>query len=134
MRRAVRLSAPLAWMGIIWVLSSVPATPNQTMAGVFIPKVIQKGLHVVFYAVLCALWLWAINVRGLSKANAVSSVGLTTAYAVVDEFHQTFTPGRFGSPWDVVLDAAAAGLAVLVVVAVRKTVRAPQRQDQKHGG
>ena len=57
MSRAVRLLAPLTWMGAIWVLSSIPATPDHTMAGVFIPKVIQKIMHVVFYAILCGLWV-----------------------------------------------------------------------------
>ena len=119
MRRTARLLAPLAWMMLIWVLSSIPAAPDQTMAGIFIPKVIQKGMHVVVYAILCCLWLWAMDSRW-TKAGVASALCLTTAYAAVDEFHQTFTPGRFGSPLDVALDAAAAALAVVMVVAIRE--------------
>jgi len=131
MNRAVRVSAPLVWMGILWMLSSIPAAPDQTMAGVFIPKVIQKGLHVVFYAILCCLWLWAMDLGRLTKVSAAWSVGLTTAYAAVDEFHQTFTPGRFGSPLDVALDAVAAALAVIVVVAVREGMGAARMRPHR---
>ena len=113
MSRAVQLLAPFAWMAVIWALSSIPATPDHTMAGIFIPKVIQKTMHVIFYAILGGLWVMALG--PLTRVSAVSAVGLTTVYAAVDEIHQTFTPGRFGSPADVALDAAAAALAVVAV-------------------
>jgi VanZ family protein len=101
-------------MGVVWFLSSIPVAPDRTMKGVFIPTVIQKGMHVVVYAFLCCLWLWVLD-AGVTVAAGASAVCLTTLYAAVDEFHQTFVPGRFGSPVDVGLDAMAASLAVVVL-------------------
>jgi len=137
MSRAARLLAPLAWMGVIWVLSSIPATPDHAMAGVFIPKVIQKIMHVVFYAILCALWLWVMDVGRVRRLSAAAAVGLTTVYAAVDEIHQTFTLGRFGSPADVALDAAAAVLAVMVLWALTPGPSPRQRRgvgEKRAGG
>jgi VanZ family protein len=119
--KRLRPLVPLAWMGVIWVLSSIPATPDHTMAGVFIPKMIQKTMHVVFYAILCGLWLWVMDLGRPTRVGAVSAVGLTTLYAAVDEIHQTFTPGRFGSAADVALDAAAAVLAAVLIGALTRS-------------
>jgi hypothetical protein len=37
---------------------------------------------------------------------------LTVLYAVSDEYHQTFVPGRNGTPADALIDAAGAGLGL----------------------
>jgi VanZ family protein len=38
---------------------------------------------------------------------------LASAYAVTDEFHQTFVEGRHGTPVDWLIDSAGAGLVAL---------------------
>jgi VanZ family protein len=39
---------------------------------------------------------------------------ITVAYAISDEWHQSFVEGRHGSPVDVLIDTAGAGAAALV--------------------
>jgi VanZ like family len=116
--RTPRILAPIAWMALLWVLSSIPAALDQTMAGVFVPKVLQKTMHVVAYAVLAATWLWVFDSGRVTRAAAISVVSLASTYAAIDEFHQTFVPGRTGSPWDVGLDTFGAALGVFVVAAI----------------
>ena len=59
----------------------------------------------------------ALLVRATGRAGL--AVGLGTLYAVSDEVHQSFVPGRLGSPLDVALDA----VGVLVGVVAWQTVR-----------
>jgi len=126
MSRATRLVAAVAWMAVLWILSSIPTAPDQTTAGIFVPKVLQKTLHVIAYAMLSAAWLWVLDTgRSATNTNTHTgfmAIGLTTTYAAIDEFHQTFVPGRTGSPWDVALDACGAALAILAVAAVKAHV------------
>jgi VanZ family protein len=49
------------------------------------------------------------------RAWFVISLALVAGVAISDEFHQTFVPGRNGSPADVLLDVAAASVALSVI-------------------
>jgi VanZ family protein len=120
MRYRARFIVPLAWMAVIWMLSSLPAAADQTIGGIFLPTLLQKTAHLVVYAVLGSLWFWVFDFGRLVKAAAVWACCLTTAYAAVDEFHQTFVPGRYGSPWDVALDAVGVLLGLTIIGAVRR--------------
>ena len=83
--------------------------------------VVRKGAHVTEYAIL-ALLLWR-GLRGTVWRMAVEwpwrcavvAWGGAVLFAVSDEWHQAFVPGRQGSPWDVLIDSigAAAGLGML---------------------
>ena len=118
--RSVRVALPIAGMMVLWLLSSIPVAADQTMAGFFIPKLLQKSMHVVAYASLAVAWLWALGCEPGANAWAVI---LTTTYAAVDEIHQTYVPGRTGSPRDVVLDACGAAVGLLVVRRLRREWR-----------
>jgi VanZ family protein len=120
MKRVARLAAPVALMTVLWLLSSIPAAPDQTMAGVFVPKVLQKVMHVIAYGVLGAAWVWAFDFGRLVAAAGLWAFSLSTGYAAVDEVHQTFVPGRYGSPWDVALDAVGVVLALALIAAARR--------------
>jgi len=106
-------------MALLWVLSSIPAMPDRTMAGIYIPTLLQKSMHVVAYAVLAATWLWAIGPGRVTRTAAIWAVCLASAYAGIDEYHQTFVPGRSGCLRDVGLDTFAAALGVTIVAAMR---------------
>jgi len=108
---------PLAWMGIIYYLSAQSTLPSPP--GPLLNTLLKKGAHFGVYAGL-AFWWW----RALCSARRTSperlSNGavlvlafiLTVLYAASDEFHQSFTPSRHPSPWDVLIDAAGAAAAL----------------------
>jgi VanZ family protein len=52
-------------------------------------------------------WLW---LRALGRP--VVAAVITLAYAVSDEWHQSFVEGRHGAASDVAIDAAGVGIAV----------------------
>jgi VanZ family protein len=105
--------APLvAWMVLIYILSDQPDLPHAS--GAIADTVIKKGLHAAGYAVLAVLWRRALVAHRVPRAAAWAFV-LTVAYAVTDEWHQTFVPGRTGRATDVAIDALGACAGLLVV-------------------
>lgn len=104
----------VGWMGLIFFTSSrsdLPHLPEPWFDVVF-----RKATHAGAYALL-VFWWWRALTRG-RHANwpaLLGSLVATLAYAVSDEYHQTFVPGRHGWGVDVMIDAAGAILAVLVL-------------------
>jgi VanZ family protein len=72
--------------------------------------------HVVMYACLGLTYLHALRPSG-SRAPTLA-VLLALVFALSDEFHQSFVPGRSAGLMDVVLDVGAAALAVSIWVLV----------------
>jgi hypothetical protein len=97
----------VAWAGLIFTLSAIPDL-GTGLGGWDL--VLRKLAHAAEFAVLGLLLLRALG-------HAWSAFWLGVAYAVTDEIHQAFVPGRLGSPMDVAIDAA--GVAAGVVVALR---------------
>ena len=95
----------LAWMALIFAFSHQPkgALPSY---GVW-DLLVKKGAHIAAYAVLALLARGA----GLSLVPAAILAGL---YAISDEFHQTFIPGRNGTVADVLIDLVGVALGLLL--------------------
>ena len=102
-------------MVVLWISSSVPESSDDTLAGIWLPPLIQNSLHIPAFGALAAAWVWAFDL-GRSVANAsLWAWALTTGYGVVDEIHQSFVPGRTCSLEDVLLDAFGAALAIVLI-------------------
>ena len=97
----------VAWAGLIFTLSSIPDL-GTGLGGWDL--VLRKLAHAAEFAVLGLLLVRALR-------RPLLAFWLGTVYAVTDELHQSFIPGRVGSPLDVAIDAA--GVAVGVAVAMR---------------
>lgn len=114
-------------MLVIFFLSS--RTSSQLPNFGSIDTLIKKGGHMFGYALLTLTYIRGINsVMGKPRSPwlvMLLSLCLTILYAMSDEYHQSFTPGR-GSDWtDVGIDTAAGLIAVLfwyVVPSVRSAV------------
>lgn len=71
---------------------------------------VRKSAHVIEYGILAAL-AWHASGR------VVPTMLVALAVASTDEFRQSFSPYRTGTPWDVLLDLAGAALVVGVLAA-----------------
>jgi VanZ family protein len=121
-RLAALLLPPLAWMGVIFVLSGQPGDDiDRAWWDVFL----RKLAHVTEYAVLTVLWWRALRALGISRPLA-AAVGIALLYAGTDEFHQTFVDGRRGTPVDVLIDSIGMTIAALLIYARRRS-RGPSR-------
>ena len=98
----------ILWAAVIFTLSAIPHL--GTGLGTW-DIVLRKLAHTVEYAVLGALVFRAV--RGVPAA-----VALASAFAVTDEFHQTFVSGRHGSPVDWLIDTV--GVVIGVAAASRR--------------
>jgi VanZ family protein len=103
-QRAWRWLPMLLWMALIFAVSH---TPNENIPGFGSWDLfLKKGSHFVAYAIL-ALWIQvAIPHKGWAWLIA-------TLYAISDEYHQTFIPGRNGQMADVVIDSIGALTALV---------------------
>lgn len=94
------------WAGVIFTLSSVPDL--GTGLGTW-DLVLRKIAHTAEYALLGALVYRAVR-------RPATALLLASAFAVTDEFHQTFVAGRHGSPVDWLIDTAGAAIGVALAL------------------
>jgi VanZ family protein len=109
---ALRLWAPVVvWAAVIFAFSSIPDL--GTGLGTW-DLVLRKLAHGAEYALLGALLLRAL---GGELPAFLAGVG----YAITDELHQHFVPGRAARPLDVLIDTV--GVAVGIVLWRRLAAR-----------
>jgi VanZ family protein len=105
------LAAPLAYMALIWVLSSKPSDAVVDF-GYAYDDFLKESLHLVEFAILFALLIiafWALGKTShrLQKLAAVIAI----FYGLLDEIHQYFVPFRSATLIDFLKDT----IGVLVV-------------------
>lgn len=101
-------------MSTIWWLSdrqSLPQPPGLSM------QVWSVLAHLGLFGLLGLTIWWALglNSRLLDRERSWYAIGIATAYGLLDEYHQSFVPGRDPSAMDVLVDFIGALLAVLVI-------------------
>lgn len=128
-RRALRalalLSPALAWAGLItWLSSKSHPLPIASPFPHF-----DKLLHLGAFGVLAILVAWALARLGHGAGRVLLvAVLAVTLFGALDEWHQSFVPGREADPLDWAADTAGALLgAALVVVLPRRKARASIR-------
>ncbi len=108
-----RYAPPLLLMAVIFALSAQPDLDSGL--GVW-DEILRKLAHMVEYGVLWLLWWRALGYR---RAPVAAAAAIAIAYAVTDEYHQTFVDGRSGSPVDVLIDAIGVAIAMGLATARR---------------
>jgi len=114
----------LCWAALIWRLSSraVP-TPVEVH---FVWELLSNLAHAPLFGLLC-LFSAALVLRArrgesgpvFARARVAGLLAWIALYGVVDEWHQSRTPGRDPSAYDVVTDLAGAALVLWIASYVR---------------
>lgn len=106
---------PIAWMSLIFCLSSIPGLPDFGHADFGIKKL----AHFLIYAALYFLSVRAFHAREATDRISIRAylyAGIVAVlFAMSDEVHQRFVPMRDGNARDVLIDSAGMlcmGLAV----------------------
>jgi VanZ family protein len=102
-------------MTAIFVSSATPGDEVPTF-GIW-DYAVKKGGHFLAYAVLAFSYLRASGWHRPTARQAFTVWGMAVAYALLDELHQTFVPGRRASLLDALVFDAGGALAALMVSA-----------------
>lgn len=139
-KRKIRLilswSAVVFWMGVIFFLSHQPASESSdlssgitdvivhTMQNIapfisieedFFHHFIRKSAHFTAYLLLGMLVIHALRMP--YRKGYIMAFLISVLYAMSDEFHQLFIPGRSGELRDIAIDSvgAATGIGVYML-------------------
>jgi VanZ family protein len=101
-----RWALVLAWMGVIFYLSSRSELPRPEGISASIEAI---GGHLTAYGVLALLVSFALADTGISSSRrSVYAVLFAVLYGLSDEFHQSFVPRRDPALFDIAIDAIGA--------------------------
>jgi VanZ family protein len=110
-------SAPPAYAKGVYFSGAMPIFTAQTQE-----TLVKKGAHMAGYGLLGALIMRALLAQGLSAREAAYfAILLAVSYALTDELHQGFVPGRHATVLDVGFDYVGAASACLLA---RRMVKA----------
>ncbi len=84
---------------------------------------LRKAAHMAAYFILTALLLWAVRKWPSPRRPVLWVVPACAVLAALDEFHQTFVPGRSGQLRDVLIDLTGAGCFLLLRALWRRLKR-----------
>lgn len=134
MKWLARWGPALVWACLMWTFSTgtfttehtshyivpflhwlFPSLSRETLLTLHL--IIRKGAHFFEYFIFSLLILRGIRTgrKEMRLSWALAAIAIVAAYAALDEFHQSFVPGRGASVWDVLLDASGGAAAQLAV-------------------
>ena len=115
---------PVIWAGVIFAFSSLPQVSfSQFILWDFLAK---KAAHLSEYAILYVLIFRACRGRW------APSYFLLAAFALSDELHQKFVPGRTSSPLDIGFDLIGASIASYIIWKLGQIRRKTQKKSLKN--
>ena len=129
--RLTLAGASLAWMGLIFHLSSL----SQDDAGRLLESPIVSWLgplrsyaaHLALYGVLASLVQGSIRSwtpgTGYQLRWVLAAAAFATLYGVSDEYHQSLVPGRSASLLDMLVNGVGAATAALGLWLLARTMR-----------
>ncbi len=105
----------LLWMMLIFYLSGRPDLPHHPEH--FVDLIAKKVGHVAEYGILAGLVWWACPRSGERESRRIILYAFvfSALYAISDEVHQFFVPGRNAQVFDVGFDLLGAVMALLLI-------------------
>jgi VanZ family protein len=94
------------WMGVIWHLSA--SSPEDFAPFPFLFSQMDKTVHAGVFSLLGFFWC-----KGLPGRAGVAFL-IAMVWGALDEWHQSFVPGRTMDLVDVLANAVGAGIAVVI--------------------
>lgn len=141
---AVRVTMLVGWMAAIFVFSAQPGqasdVPSDAIAGYvqgmgtsmpadLVTFFIRKSAHAFAFLGLGVLTFLVLRLTTLSlRGVATASLAFVIVFAISDETHQLFVPGRSGELRDVFIDVTSGAVGALSMIAAHHLVLRQQRR------
>ena len=136
----------IIWMIVVFTFSNEPAEKSSKVSGGITEKVvhvitkdnekvtqtqkdtietiIRKCAHFVLYAIGGYLVANFVNTtKAQDRRILLYAILFTFTYAITDEVHQLFVPGRSGEIRDVIIDTAGGSCGAVLFWILRKIIR-----------
>ncbi|PLR85095.1 hypothetical protein CVD25_00225 [Bacillus canaveralius] len=96
---------PLAYMALIWILSSLPDNAVVELPSSSIDRFLKESLHLIEFGILHVLLAVAYITTGKfsARTNLICAL-IAASYGLLDEIHQYFVPYRSATLIDFVKD------------------------------
>jgi len=140
-KRIIFLILIIFWMSLIFLLSAQTATDSGELSGGIIDRIlnifgmelaefdvmivdfmqfiIRKCAHMCIYVVLVVLVTIELLMYSIKKQFLLSGI-ICVFYAISDEIHQYFVPGRSCELRDVLIDSVGVIIGIIIVKFARK--------------
>jgi len=113
------LPAVLMMLVIFW-FSAQPGSELPTFD--WADRIIKKGAHMIGYGLL-AISCW--RAFDFKEEKGWIAWLIAVLYAVTDEYHQSFVPGRNPSIWDVIIFDNLGAMILLGLIGLYRKVKRP---------
>jgi VanZ family protein len=117
-KRILHWLPAIAVMAVIFGFSSIPSQEMPSFG--ILDLVVKKGAHMLGYGLLALAYWYSLR---FDKRRWWLALLFAMLYAISDEFHQSFVPGRHPSLVDaLIIDGSGAALMLLAASRARKGV------------
>jgi len=116
---------PLMLMGLIFISSSIPMDGESERLKFLmeLTPTVQNLLHIPLFGLLAYLWLNALTKnRCPAKKKLIIAIIITLSYGLLDEFHQSFIPGRYASLSDIILNIIGIITGVVIYFQLQRRI------------
>lgn len=146
-KKVISTGLLILWMGVIFSFSAQPAADSSQLSGAvretvikivekvfpslldkadkeqtdggLLTALIRKTAHFSCYLVLGILAMFTLLSYGVEKKRCLFALAFCILYAVSDELHQIFVPGRAGRVTDVLIDTAGSTAGIYIFTAFK---------------
>jgi len=116
-------------IGNIFIASSTPGSDLPDLG--YIDYIAKKGGHLLGYALLGAAVLNVLGECGPKPGPGLIKAGLLVVlHAVLDEWHQKFTPGRTPSFADVCIDSVGGFIGIALFYLMKRYFYQRERKNR----
>jgi hypothetical protein len=108
---------------------ALSALPEFSLKRLGLPVSVLNMGHIPLYAGFAGITLWALV--GPRLRCIAAAMILCAAFAISDEWHQSFVPGRVADVEDLVADGAGIVLGLAIVAAIPASWRPPKESKEE---
>ena len=94
-------------------------------------KVVRKSAHFFLYFILGGLFFWLFcDIIKIHSLLVIITITCCLLYAISDEWHQSYVPGRTARGFDVIIDTAGATLSTTLLFMIYKDIETNKYKKQ----